>query len=102
MKATFSQASGLHRTLSEGIYIQMMLLNDIDTCMYVLQTVNHSAGDLELSFKPEKYMSYLFNGDKHLRKGIPLWKGTTRLITEGGTKFLGKLIMLYLVPLHSK
>ena len=70
MKATFSQASGLHRTLSEGIYIQMMLLNDIDTCMYVLQTVNHSAGDLELSFKPEKYMSYLFNGDKHLRKGI--------------------------------
>ena len=35
---------------------------------------------------------YLFNGIKHLQKGVPLSKGTTRSITERGTKFLVKLI----------
>ena len=34
----------------------------------------------------------MFNGIKYLQKGVPLSKGTTRSITEGGTKFLGKLI----------
>jgi len=39
-----------------------------------------------------KPVSYLFDGVKHLQKGIPLLKGTTRSITEGDTKLLGKLI----------
>ena len=58
----------------------------------MLQTVDQRAGDLDLSFKPAKCVSYLFDGFKHLRKGVPLSKGTTRSITEGKTKFLGKLI----------
>ena len=60
--------------------------------MTLLQTVNQRAGDLDLSFKPVKCISYLFDGSKCLQKRIPLSKGVTRLITEGGTKILGKLI----------
>ena len=33
-----------------------------------------------------------FDGTKHMSQGIPLLGGTTKLISEGGTKFLGKLI----------
>ena len=69
-----------------------IISNDIDAHVSVLQTVDQRASDLDLSFKPAKCVSYLFNGIKHLQKGVPLSKGTTRSITEGGTKFLGKLI----------
>ena len=47
---------------------------------------------MDLSFKPTKCVSYLFDGIKQFQNGIPLSKGTTRSIIEGGTKFLGKLI----------
>jgi len=54
--------------------------------------VDQKAGDLDLSFKPQMCVSYLFDGFNHLQESIPLTKGTTQSITEGGTKFLGKLI----------
>ena len=47
---------------------------------------------MDLSFKPVKCVLYLFDGFKCLQKGIVLSKGVARSITEGGTKFLGKLI----------
>ena len=47
---------------------------------------------MDLSFKPAKCVSFLFDGVKHLQEGIPLSKGTTRSIIQGETKFLGKLI----------
>jgi len=37
-------------------------------------------------------MSFLFDGAKFLSQGIALSKGVTRGITEGHTKFLGKVI----------
>jgi len=37
-------------------------------------------------------ISFLFDGSKHMSQGIQLSGGPTKLITEGGTKFLGKLI----------
>jgi len=52
--------------------------------------------DIDLCFKPSKCVSFLFDGTKLLLQGIPLSKGSTRLITEGQTKFLGKLIDLSL------
>jgi len=58
----------------------------------VLQEIDRKAADLDLSLKPSKCISFLFDGTKHLPQGIPLSGGTTKLITEGGTKFLGKLI----------
>ena len=58
----------------------------------MLQEIDKRAADLDLMLKPSKYVSFLFDGAKHLSQGIPLSKGTTRLISEGGTKFLGKLM----------
>ena len=69
-----------------------ILSNNIDTHVSVLQTVDQRVGDMDLSFKPTKCVSYLFDGIKQFQNGIPLSKGTTRSIIEGGTKFLGKLI----------
>ena len=69
-----------------------VISTNLDTHVYVLQTVDQKASDLDLSFKPVKCVSYLYDGAKHLKEGILLSKGTTRSITEGGTKFLGKLI----------
>ena len=63
-----------------------------DVHVSALQTVDRRACDLDLSFKPVKCISYLFDGFKCLQKGIVLSKGVTRSITEGGTKYLGKLI----------
>jgi len=51
----------------------------------VLQEIDRKAADLDLS---SKCISFLFDGTKHLPQGIPLSGGTTKLITEGGTKFL--------------
>jgi len=48
--------------------------------------------DLDLTFQPSKCISYLFDGHYHSREGIQLSGGSTRPITDGGTKFLGKSI----------
>ena len=69
-----------------------LVSDNFDIHVSVLQTVDRRACDLDLSFKPVKCISYLFDGSKCLQKGIVLSKGVTRSITEGGTKFLGKLI----------
>ena len=45
---------------------------------------------LDLSFKPSKRVSYFFDGTHHSDKGIQLSGGSTKSITENGTKFLGK------------
>ena len=65
---------------------------DIDIHKSVLQMIDLKAADLDLTFKPSKYISFLFDGSKVAPKGLPLSNGTTRPITEGQTKFLGKLI----------
>ena len=54
----------------------------------MLQEIDRKAADLDLSLKPFKCISILFDGTKHMPQGIPLSGGTTKLITEGGTKFL--------------
>jgi len=58
----------------------------------VLQLVDQRATDLDLSFKPLKCVSYLFDGSHHDRQGVELSGGITRSIAEGGTKCLGKLL----------
>ena len=65
---------------------------DIDVHKSVLQTIDLKAADLDLTFKPSKCISFLFDGSKVAPRSLPLSKGTTRPITEGQTKFLGKLI----------
>ena len=65
---------------------------DIEVHKSVLQTIDLNAADLDLMFKPSKCISFLFDGSRVTPKGLPLSKGTTRPITEGYTKFLGKLI----------
>jgi len=69
-----------------------LISDNFDVHVSVLQTVDRRAGDLDLSFKPVKCVLYLFDGSKCLQKGIVLSKGVIRSITEGGTKFLGKLM----------
>ena len=58
----------------------------------MLQEIDKRAADLDLMLKPSKCVSFLFDGAKHLSQGIPLSNGTARLISEGGTNFLGKLV----------
>ena len=53
----------------------------------MLQEIDRKAADLDLSLKPFKCISILFDGTKHMPQGIPLSGGTTKLITEGGTNF---------------
>ena len=50
------------------------------------------ASDLDLSFKLPKCVSFHYDGAKVISQGLPLSKGMTRFITEGHTKFLGKII----------
>ena len=69
-----------------------LLSSDIDVHKSVLQSLDIRAADIGLCFKPSKCISFLFDGFKLLLQGIPLSKGSTRSITEGQTKFLGKLI----------
>jgi len=71
-----------------------LISSNFDAHATVLQSVDQRAGDLDLCFKLMKCVSYLYDGSKCLQKEIPLSKGVTRLITEGGTKFLGKLFSL--------
>ena len=67
------------------------LISDcLETHTRVLQTIDQRAKDLDLSFKPVKCVSHLFDGRHHMQQEIQLSGGSTRLITEGGTMFLGK------------
>ena len=67
-----------------------LISNCLKTHTMVLQQMDQKATDLDLSFKPSKCVSYLFDGSQHSRQGIELSGGITKSITEGGTKFLGK------------
>ena len=69
-----------------------LISTDFDSHTSVLQTLDKKATDLDLSFKPTKCVSYLFDGTKIISQGISLSNGATRVIVEGETKFLGKLI----------
>ena len=69
-----------------------LISDDFDTHKSVLQLLDLKATDLDLVFKPAKCISFLFNGAKLLSQGIALSNGMTRSITEGHTKFLGKVI----------
>jgi len=55
----------------------------------VLQQIDQRAADLDLSFKPSKCVSSLYDGHSHRKEGIQLSGGCTKSITESGTKFLG-------------
>jgi len=55
-----------------------------------LQQIDKKSSNLDLSFKPAKCISYLFDGHNHKHEGIQLSGGLTRSITEGSTKFLDK------------
>ena len=52
--------------------------------------VDQKALELDLSFKPSKCVSFLFDGNNHSDQGIELSGGVTKSITASGTKFLGK------------
>ena len=66
--------------------------NSLDAHISVLQQIDLKASNLDLFFKPSKCISYLFDGHYLSREGIQLSGGSTRSITDGGTKFLGKSI----------
>ena len=67
-----------------------LISNSLEAHVSVLQKIDQKATDLDLSFKSSKCVSYLFNGHIHRKEGISLYGGSTRSITEGITKFLGK------------
>ena len=68
-----------------------LISNCLKTHTMVLQQMDQKATDLDLSFKPSKCVSYLFDGIRHSRQGTELSGGITKSITEGGTKFCGKV-----------
>jgi len=65
---------------------------DFDVHKSVLQLIGLKAVDLDLSFKPAKCVSFLFDGAKVISQGLSLSKGMTRSITERHTNFLAKII----------
>ena len=65
---------------------------DFDVHKSVLQLIDLKAVDLDLSFKPAKCVSFLFDGAKVISQGLSLSKGMTRSITERHTNFLAKII----------
>jgi len=67
-----------------------LISDSLEAHISVLQQVDQKAQQLDLSFKPSKCVSYLFDGHSYRKEGIQLSGGSTRSITEGGTKFLGK------------
>ena len=69
-----------------------LISDDFTAHKSVLQLIDQKATDLDLCFKPAKCVSFLFDGTRLLSQGIALSKGVTRPITEGHTKFLGKVI----------
>ena len=58
----------------------------------VLSEVDSKAREIGLLLKPSKCVSVLYDGSKILSHGVSLLGGATKSITEGPTKFLGKLI----------
>ena len=68
----------------------MLITGSLEAHISILQQVDQKAGDLDLSFKPSKCVSYLFDGYSHSKEGIQLSRGFPRSITEGSTKFFGK------------
>jgi len=73
-----------------------LISDDVVVHTSVLQTIDKKAADLDLFFKPAKCVSYLFDGSKIIPHGVSLSNGITRSIVEGGTKFLGKIIDVFL------
>ena len=69
-----------------------LICDDFDMRKSVLQYIGSKASALDLSFKPAKCVSFLSDGVKLLSQGIVSSKGMTRSITDGHTKFLGKVI----------
>jgi len=67
-----------------------LISDSLETHTKVLQQVDQKALDLDLSFKPSKCVSFLFDGNNRSDQGIELSGGITKSITEKGTKFLGK------------
>ena len=54
-----------------------------------LHTIDRHCSDLDLTLKPAKCISLVFNGKKMLTTTFPLGSGHTRSITSGHTRFLG-------------
>ena len=73
-----------------GPSCNMGIYSGFDIAYSYKQTIDQRAKDLDLSFKPVKCVSHLFDGRHHMQQGIQLSGGSTRLITGGGTMFLGK------------
>ena len=69
-----------------------LISDDFTAHKSVLQLIDLKTTDLDLSFKPAKCVSFLFDDAKLLSQGKALSKGVTKPITEGHTKFLGKVI----------
>ena len=55
----------------------------------VLRTIDNHCSDLDLTLKPAKCISLVFNGKKVLTTTFPLGNGHTRSINSGHTRFLG-------------
>ena len=80
-----------------------LISTDFDAHTSVLQTLDKKQLiSLDLSFKPAKCVSYLFDGTKIIPQGISLSNGATRSIVEGETKFLGKLIDQCVIKCYQK
>ena len=48
---------------------------EVHVSVHVLQQIDQKAADLELSFKPSKCVSYLFDGHSHREEGVQLSGG---------------------------
>ena len=73
------------------------LISDcLETHTKVLQQIDQKALDLELSVKPFKCVSCLYDGNHHSGQGIGLSGGVTKSNTVSGTKFLGKSLEMSL------
>ena len=91
-KPSLKFAESLDHSLKGYADFVTLISCDAEVHKSVLQTMDQKASDLDLTFKPSKCVSFVFDGSKVMPHGLPLSKGSTRPITEGHTKFLGKLI----------
>ena len=91
-KPSLKFAESMEHSLKQYADDVALISCDIEVHKSVLQMIDQKASDLDLTFKPPKCASFLFDGSKVMPQGLPLSKGSTRPITEGHTKFLGKLI----------
>ena len=70
-----------------------MLSPSPDAHQAALFDVDHKCSHLDLHIRPDKCVSYIFDGKKtHNRTSFNLQKGPTRHITSAPTKFLGQII----------